>query len=184
MPSGSSTEAEIRARLAARIRAVPDFPEPGVLFRDVTPLLADPAALGDAVKAMAAPFRAGAVDAVAAIESRGFWFGAPAALDLGVPLVTLRKPGKLPLVAHRESFCLEYGEDALELSEGVVARGQRVLVVDDVVATGGTAGAAFRLLRRAGATPAGFAFLIALGNLGGVDRLRPLGVPVHAVLSF
>lgn len=180
MTSGSGAE----ALLAARIRAVPDFPAPGVVFRDITPLLADPTAFAAAVEALAAPFTAEGIEAVAGMESRGFLFGAPVALKLGAPFVALRKPGKLPLVAHSESFALEYGEAALELPAGILPRGQRVLIVDDVLATGGTAEASFRLLRRAGAEPVGFAFLIGLDGLGGASRIAPLGVRVHSVLRF
>ncbi len=169
---------------AARIRAVPDFPAPGVLFRDITPLLADPETFAAAVEALAEPFAAEGVEAVAGMESRGFLFGAPVALKLGAPFVALRKPGKLPLVEHTESFTLEYGDAALELPAGIVRPDQRALIVDDVLATGGTAAASFRLLKRAGAEPIGFSFLIGLDGLGGAEELARLGVPVRTLLQF
>ncbi len=182
--SGSGAEAPLRDLLSEHIREVPDFPEPGVLFRDITPLLANAEAFAHAVEALAAPFASDGIQAVAGIESRGFLFGAPVALRLGAPFVALRKPGKLPVVSHTQDFRLEYGDSALELPGGLVRAGLRVLVVDDVLATGGTAEAGFRLLRRAGAVPVGFGFLLGLDALGGAARLRRLGARLHVVLDF
>ncbi len=184
MTSGSSAEAALAARLKARIRSVPDFPEPGVLFRDITPLLADPGAFGEAVAAMASPFEGSKVHAVTGIESRGFLFGAAVALRLRTGLIPLRKPGRLPAASLSEHYELEYGTASLEVHSDALVPGQRVLIVDDVLATGGTAAAACRLCRRLGAEVAGFSFLLALPALGGVRRLEELGAALHTVLDY
>ena len=170
------------ADLRRFIRDVPDFPKAGILFRDVTPLLADPDALRAAVAAMVAPFRDAGIERVLGIESRGFLFGAPIALALGAGLVIVRKPGKLPWKCVRASYELEYGTDTVEMHVDSVLPGQRVLIVDDLIATGGTAGAAVELARGAQAELVGCAFLIELAALGGRARLE---VPrVHAVLEY
>ena len=135
--------------LTQRIRDIPDFPKPGILFRDSTPLLLDPKALGAAVEAMAAPFRESALDRLLAIESRGFLFGAPMAQALGVGLGLVRKKGKLPYRTHESRYELEYGVDSVEMHVDTVSAGQRVVIVDDLIATGGTAGAAVDLARQA-----------------------------------
>ena len=184
MTSGSSSDAARVARLKARVRAVPDFPEPGVLFRDITPLLGDPVAFADAVTAMTAPFEGSRIAAVAAIESRGFLFGGRVARRLDAGLVPLRKPGKLPAATLAEDYALEYGTATLEVHRDALTAGQRVLVVDDVLATGGTAEAAFRLCGRLGAEVVGFSFLLALPPLGGLARLAGLGPPVRTVLEY
>jgi adenine phosphoribosyltransferase len=172
------TESELRKY----IRDVPDFPKPGILFRDVTPLLADPQALRAAVRAVAAPWRDQRVDAVVGIESRGFLFGAPVALELGAGLVVIRKKGKLPCATVRESYALEYGEDVIEMHADALGPGRRALVVDDLIATGGTAAAAVRLVRQTGAELLGCAFLIELSALAGRKALD--GAPVHAVIRY
>ena len=159
--------------LTRHIRPVPDFPKPGILFRDITPLLADHAALAAAIAAMAEPWRAGTIDAVAAVEARGFLFAAPLALELGVGVIPVRKPGKLPADTIAHEYELEYGRDRLEMHRGVLAAGARVLVVDDVLATGGTAAACMRLVEAAGGTVAGAAFLVEIAPLGGRERLAP-----------
>lgn len=170
------------ADLRRLIRDVPDFPKPGILFRDVTPLLADPAGLRGAVEAMAEPFRDAGVERVLGIESRGFLLGAPVALALGAGLVIVRKPGKLPWRTRSASYALEYGHDTVEMHLDAISPGQRVLVVDDLIATGGTACAAVQLAREAGADLCGCAFLVELTALGGRERLE---VPrVHAVLDY
>ena len=184
MPSESSAEAGLVTRLKARIRSVPDFPEPGVLFRDITPLLADAGAFREATAALASPFAGAKLDAVVAIESRGFLFGAGVARELDAGLVPLRKPGKLPAATFAEAYELEYRAASLEVHTDALAPGRRVLMVDDVLATGGTAAAAFRLCRRLGAEVAGFSFLLTLPSLGGAARLRRLGPPVHTVLDY
>ncbi len=163
------------------VRDVPDFPKPGILFRDITPVLLDPEALGEAVDALAAPLRFLRPTKVAAIESRGFIFGAPVAMALGVGLAIIRKPGKLPADSHRIDYQLEYGSDALEVHIDALGKGERVVIVDDVLATGGTARAAGELVARSGAEVAGYGFLIELTDLRGRDKLEQ---PVHAVLKY
>ena len=159
--------------LASFIRPIPDFPKPGILFRDITPLLADSGAFATAIAAMAGPWRSGGIDAVAAVEARGFLFAGPLALELGVGLIPVRKPGKLPADTIAHEYDLEYGRDRLEMHRGVLAAGARVLVVDDVLATGGTAAACMRLVEAAGGTVAGAAFLVEIAALGGRERLAP-----------
>lgn len=170
------------AHLAARIRAVPDFPQPGVTFRDITPLLADPVAFRDATACMAAPF-ADRVSAVVGIDARGFLLAAPIAQTLARPLVPVRKQGKLPWDTHAHTYELEYGTDTLEVHRDALTADDRVLVVDDVLATGGTAAAAVALTTRCfGATVTAVSVLLEITGLGGRDRLDALGVPVDAVL--
>ena len=159
--------------LTQYIRDIPDFPKPGILFKDITPLLADPDAFRAAIDALAERYRRQPVDAVAAVEARGFLFAAPLALVLHKPLVPLRKPGKLPFHTHSLSYDLEYGSAELHVhTDGVVA-GARVLLVDDLLATGGTMRAGCQLVEKAGGTVAGCAFLVELGFLGGREKLKP-----------
>jgi adenine phosphoribosyltransferase len=168
--------------LKAHIRHVPDFPKPGITFFDITTLLREPAGLRATIDQLAEPYAGAGIDAVVGIESRGFILGAAVAERLGAGFIPIRKPGKLPSATIRETYALEYGEDALELHEDGVTRGQRVLVVDDVLATGGTAAAARRLIDRLGGELHGMAFLIELTFL---DGRRQLGeTPVHAVLQY
>jgi adenine phosphoribosyltransferase len=167
--------------LAKKIRDIPDFPKPGILFRDVTPLLLDPVAFGAAAEAMAAPFRALGVERVLCIESRGFLFGAPIALALGAGLGLVRKQGKLPYDTLQARYELEYGVDTVEMHVDAVGRGQRVLIVDDLIATGGTAAAAVQLARQAEAEVVGCTFLIELSALGGSARVD---ARCHSVLRF
>lgn len=155
------------------IRAVPDFPKPGILFRDITPLLGNPQAFGEAIRQLAEHYRGQKIDVVAAAEARGFIFAAPLALELGVGFVPVRKPGKLPFDTHAFHYELEYGTDTLEIHRDGIAPEQHVLLVDDLLATGGTIEACCRLVEKANATVAGCAFLIELGNLGGAERLAP-----------
>jgi adenine phosphoribosyltransferase len=159
--------------LADYIRDIPDFPKPGILFRDITPLLAAPEALRDAVTQLAAHYRGTGVNVVAAAEARGFIFASPLAIELGVGFVPVRKPGKLPFDTHAFHYELEYGTDALEIHIDGVSPGQSVLLVDDLLATGGTMQACCRLIERAGARVAGCAFVIELLSLGGAARLAP-----------
>jgi adenine phosphoribosyltransferase len=154
------------------IRDVPDFPKPGILFKDITPLLLSPGPFRRAVELMAAPYRGSRVTRVVSIESRGFLLGAPVALALEAGLVPMRKPGKLPAARGRVEYALEYGTDALEMHRDAVGSGDRVLIVDDVLATGGTAEAAAKLVRAHGAQVVGFTFLIELDFLKGRERLR------------
>ncbi len=154
------------------IRDVPDFPKPGIVFKDITPLLLEPASFRRVIELMAAPFRASHVTRVVSIESRGFLLGAPIALTLDAGLVPIRKPGKLPAATGRVEYALEYGTDALEMHQDAVSGRDRVLIVDDVLATGGTAEAAAKLVRTHEAAVVGFTFLIELDFLKGRERLR------------
>jgi adenine phosphoribosyltransferase len=166
----------------AYIQDVPDFPSPGILFRDVTPLLASPEAFEAAVHAMAEPFRQVRPDKILGIEARGFLFGTALARELRVGIVPARKPGKLPRRTERISYGLEYGKDALEVHADAFGKGERVLIVDDVLATGGTAKAAAELAERLGAEVVGISVFIELLALGGRARLG--GRPAHAVLML
>ena len=159
--------------LASHIRPIPDFPKPGILFRDITPLLADADAFAHAIERLAEPWRGERLDALAAVEARGFLFAAPLAITLGVGVIPVRKPGKLPAETIAHEYELEYGRDRLEMHAGVLRPGARVLVVDDVLATGGTAAACMRLVETAGGSVAGAAFLVEITPLGGRERLAP-----------
>ena len=154
------------------IREIPNFPQDGVLYKDITPLLKDPAGLSAAVQAMLAPFADAEVDLVAGIEARGFVFATPIALELGCGFVPVRKPGKLPAATLRRAFALEYGETALEIHTDAIAPGQKVLVVDDVLATGGTLAATCQVLEKLGAVVAGISVLAELSFLSGRDLLH------------
>jgi adenine phosphoribosyltransferase len=169
-------------RLRSLVRDVPDFPKPGIVFRDITPVFGEPAAFYDAIALMAEPFHGVRVDAVLGIESRGFMFGAPLALRLSAAFVPVRKPGKLPREKHRVEYALEYGSDALEMHLDAIAHGAHVLVVDDVIATGGTAAATVALAQKQGAHVVGAAFFLELTFLNGVERLA--GVPVTSLLRY
>jgi adenine phosphoribosyltransferase len=166
--------------LSRFVRDVPDFPKPGILFRDITPLLASPEAFHAAVVAMAAPYRGSSVHRVVGIEARGFMFGAAIARELGLGFVPVRKPGKLPGRTEKIAYGLEYGSDGLEMHADAFAPGETALVVDDVLATGGTAAAAVELVERLGARIAGLTFFIELESLQGRSRLP--GRLAHAVL--
>ncbi|MEW6047330.1 MAG: adenine phosphoribosyltransferase, partial [Bacillota bacterium] len=166
------------------IASVPDFPKPGILFRDITPLLGQPEAFQQALKALEEHVRPWAPDRIAAIESRGFLFGLPLALALGIGFVPIRKPGKLPRETLREGYELEYGASYLEVHVDALRSGERVVVVDDLLATGGTAAAAGRLVTRLGGMVAGFAFLIELEGLRGRQRLEAFGAPVASLIRF
>jgi adenine phosphoribosyltransferase len=168
--------------LKRTIRDVNNFPKPGIVFKDVTPVLLDPALFGQAVTLMADPYRDARISRVVSIESRGFLFGAPIALELGAGLVPIRKPGKLPAATQRVEYALEYGTDALEMHHDAVQASDRVLIVDDVLATGGTADAAAQLVGGTGASVAGFSFLIELDFLKGRQRLQ--GRRVEALLHY
>jgi adenine phosphoribosyltransferase len=170
-------------RLKAHIRDVPDFPQAGVLFKDITPLLADATMFGDCVRALAAPWRGAAVDAVCGIEARGFIFGAALARALDVGFVPLRKAGKLPATTVGVDFQLEYASTRLEVHADAMPPGARALVVDDVLATGGTLAAACALLERLGARVAGGAVVIELEFLHGRSQWRA-DAPLHALLRY
>jgi adenine phosphoribosyltransferase len=168
------------AHLRQFIRDVPDFPSPGILFRDITPLLASPQAFQMAIAAMADPFRAARPDKVLGIEARGFMFGAALARELETGFVPIRKPGKLPGPTFRASYGLEYGTDTLEIHCDACVSGERVVIADDVLATGGTAEAASRLAEQLGTKIVGLSFFIELAALGGRARVAPR--PVSSVL--
>ena len=175
--------AEPRMDLTKFIQDVPNFPRPGILFRDVTPLLADARAFAHAIEAMTSALSPSGIDLVAGIEARGFIFGAAVAHRLGRGFVPLRKPGKLPGLTVGIDYTLEYGSDRLEARDGTMWPGARVLVVDDVLATGGTMAAAIELVRRAEALPVAATVLIELPGLNGRFRL-PTGFPLERVLAF
>jgi adenine phosphoribosyltransferase len=162
--------------LRRRIRDVPDFPKEGILFRDITPLLADVEAFRTAIQLMAEALDGESVHAVVGIESRGFMFGAALADKLGVGFVPVRKPGKLPAATYRAEYDLEYGSDAIEIHQDALSPGDRVVVVDDLIATGGTAQATADLVRQCGAEVAAFVFLIHLVALEGIEKLAPTRV--------
>jgi adenine phosphoribosyltransferase len=166
----------------ARIRDVPDFPKKGIVFKDITPVLADPALFRQVIDALVARWKGERIAKVIGIESRGFIFAAPLAYALGAGFCIVRKPGKLPWEVIREAYALEYGEASLELHIDAVGPGERVLVVDDVLATGGTAEAVGRLVARQGAELVAYSFLVELSFLNGARRLGP--GKVHSLLKF
>jgi adenine phosphoribosyltransferase len=170
--------------LASLVRAIPDFPRKGIVFRDVTTLFGHPDGLRRTVDALATPYEGKGFDLVAGIDARGFIPGGALALRLGTGFVPIRKRGKLPAEVFREEYALEYGSDEMEIHVDAVPAGARVLLVDDLIATGGTALAGVRLIERAGGTVPAAAFAIDLPDLGGADRLRRTGVDVHAVMAF
>ncbi len=169
-------------RLRARIRDIPDFPRPGVVYRDITPLVRDPAALRLAVHELVHPFFGDALTAVVGMEARGFIFGCLAAWELGIGFVPLRKPGKLPYDVHSISYDLEYGSERLEVHVDALQPGERVLVVDDVLATGGTAAASCELIERLGADVVACAFVVELDFLSGRHKLGERRV--HSLLHY
>ena len=171
-----------RALLESRIRDVPDFPKPGIVFKDVTPLLADPAAFAHAIEVMSEAFCDEGIDKVVGIEARGFILAAPVALACGAGFVPARKAGKLPAARRGVSYELEYGSETIELHEDAFSPGDRVLIVDDVLATGGTAQAAASLVKKIGGDLHGLAFLIELSFLDGKSKLA--GEQVFSVLQY
>ncbi len=169
-------------RLKARIRAIPDFPRPGILFRDITPLVRDPASLRLAVHQLLHPFLGQEITAVAGMEARGFIFGSLVAWELGAGFIPLRKPGKLPYDVQNVRYDLEYGSAALEVHTDALRPGDRVLLVDDLLATGGTARASCELVESLGADIVGCAFVIELDGLAGREKLHPYRV--HSLLHY
>ncbi len=169
-------------QLTALIRDIPDFPEPGVVFKDITPVLADGPALNTLLDALTEPYLDSGITKVAGIEARGFTLATPIADRLGAGFIPVRKPGKLPYQTVREDYELEYGTDSLEIHTDAAHAGERILLVDDVIATGGTAAAAIRLLRGIGAEVVGFTVFIELAFLNGAQMLD--GVPIHALVIY
>ena len=174
----------LRQRLETAIRAVPDFPKPGILFRDITPVLEDPILCRAITEGFRERLQGIPVDAIAGIESRGFLFGMPLALALGVPFLTVRKKGKLPWRTVSYKYDLEYGSAEVEMHVDSVKPGMRVMVHDDLLATGGTAAAAAELIQKQGGTVAAFSFLIELSFLNGMDRLKPYGADVVRLVTY
>jgi len=170
--------------LRSVIRSIPDYPKPGIMFRDVTTLLADARGFRRAIDELVQPLAGAKIDKVAGIEARGFILGGAIAHQLSVGFVPIRKKGKLPFKTMAERYELEYGVDEVEIHVDAVAPGERVLLVDDLIATGGTAGAAIRLLERAGADVVLCSFVVDLPDLGGADKLRAMGKKVVALVAF
>ncbi len=186
MNTTSGEEIPNLERVASLIRTIPDFPSPGILFRDLTPVLTDPSAFDAVLSAFERICATEQPEAIVAIEARGFLFGAPLAARLGVPLVPVRKAGKLPFQVRKVSYALEYGTAELEVHTDALAHGTRALVVDDVLATGGTAVATAELVRSLGGTVSGFAFVVELPGLGGAARLEDAGESglVHSLVRY
>ncbi|HEY1929528.1 MAG TPA: adenine phosphoribosyltransferase [Caulobacteraceae bacterium] len=170
--------------LKAAIRTIPDYPKPGIMFRDITTLLADARAFRRAVDELLQPMAGMKLDKVAGIEARGFILGGAVAHQLGAGFIPLRKKGKLPHKTRSVEYALEYGTDAMEMHMDAIVEGERVFLVDDLIATGGTAMAALDLLRSAGGEVCAAGFVIDLPELGGAQKLRDAGVPVTALMSF
>lgn len=170
--------------LKSTVRTIPDYPKSGIMFRDVTTLMNDPRAFRRAVDELVQPYAGMKIDKVAGIEARGFILGGAAAHQLSAGFIPLRKKGKLPHRTIAESYELEYGVDEMEMHEDAVSQGERVLLVDDLIATGGTAEAAVKLLRRAGASVEAAVFLVDLPELGGADRIKAMEVEVKALMAF
>ncbi len=170
--------------IKAAIRTIPDYPKPGILFRDITTLLGDATAFRDTIDRLVEPWKGAGIDKVAGMEARGFILGGAVAHQLGAGFVPIRKKGKLPHTVVSIAYSLEYGLDEMEVHEDAVRPGERVLLVDDLIATGGTAEGAVKLLKRIGADVAAACFVIDLPNLGGAKRIEDLGVPVRSLVAF
>lgn len=171
-------------QLQALVRTIPDFPKPGILFRDVTTLIGNGPGFAACVAKLAGQAAAAGAQAIAGMEARGFIFGAAVAAQLTLPFVPVRKPGKLPVPVLAIDYALEYGTDTLEVDPGAISPGQRVIIIDDLIATGGTALAAAQLLRRAGGAVDHALFVVDLPDLGGAERLRGAGLTVAALMEF
>jgi adenine phosphoribosyltransferase len=172
----------VASRIRAAIRDIPDFPKPGIIFKDITPILGDPALFAEVVAGLAERYQPMRIDKIAAMESRGFIFGAPLAEKIGAGFVPLRKFGKLPHTTVAETFNLEYGTETLEVHTDAIEPGERVLIIDDLLATGGTAEAAVRLVTRIGGEVVEIAFVVELAFLKGRGRLA--GIPVYSMVVF
>lgn len=170
--------------LKSAIRSIPDYPKPGIMFRDITTLLGDARAFRRAVDQLVHPWAGSKVDKVAGIEARGFILGGAVAHQVSAGFVPIRKKGKLPHTTVRIAYSLEYGVDEMEMHEDAVKKGERVILVDDLIATGGTAEGAVKLLRQMGADVVAACFVIDLPELGGADKLRKMDVPVRTLMAF
>lgn len=175
---------EQHAYIKACIKAIPDYPKPGILFRDVTSLIENPAAFHQSIQLLAEPFKNKGYTKVVGTEARGFLFGAPVALALGLGFVPVRKPGKLPRATLAQSYELEYGEDTLEIHQDALSTGDKVLLIDDLLATGGTIEATAKLVRALGADVEDAAFVVALPDLGGIERLQSVGLKSYYLCEF
>jgi adenine phosphoribosyltransferase len=170
--------------LKSLVRTIPDYPKPGIMFRDITTLLKDASGFKSCVEQLVEPYRTAGVEAVVAIEARGFILGGAVADRLGTGFVPLRKRGKLPAAAIGQEYELEYGTDIIEVHQDAIREGERILLVDDLIATGGTAEAGVKLVRRVGGVVVGAAFIIDLPELGGAAKLEAQGVPCHTLIAF
>ncbi len=175
---------ELEHDLKAAIRSIPDYPKPGIVFRDITTLLGDARAFRRAVDELVQPWAGSKIDKVAGIEARGFILGGAVAHQLSAGFIPIRKKGKLPHKRVSIAYSLEYGLDEMEMHEDAVAKGDRVILVDDLIATGGTAEGAVKLLRQMGGQVVAACFVIDLPDLGGAEKIRQLGVPVRTLISF
>ena len=175
---------KVELDLKALVRTIPDYPMKGIMFRDVTTLLKDAAGFRACIERLAEPFHAAGIEAVVGIEARGFILGGAVADRLGTGFVPLRKKGKLPAKTVGQDYTLEYGVDVIEIHDDAIRQGERILIVDDLIATGGTAEAAVKLIRRVGGVAVGAAFVIDLPELGGAAKLEALDVPCHALIAF
>src|SRR5215218_7374890 len=178
------TDPQFEHDLKASIRTIPDYPKPGILYRDITTLLGNARAFRRSVDELVQPWAGGKIDKVAGIEARGFIIGGAVAHQVSAGFVPIRKKGKLPHQTVRMAYALEYGVDEMEIHEDAVVKGERVIVVDDLIATGGTAEGAVKLLRQIGAEVLAACFIIDLPELGGAEKLRKLGVPVRTLVAF
>ncbi|RUO59507.1 adenine phosphoribosyltransferase [Pseudidiomarina insulisalsae] len=174
----------MRERIRSVIRAVPDYPKPGIVFRDITPLLADGDAFAEAINSFVERYRNAGLTKIVGIEARGFIFGTALAYALGIGFVPLRKPGKLPAKTLQQRYSLEYGEDALEIHTDALGAHDHVLIIDDLLATGGTVLAAVDLVKQTGASLQECAFVISLDQLPGVDRLQQAAIPYYTLCRF
>jgi adenine phosphoribosyltransferase len=182
--AGPSMDIQFEHDLKAAIRTIPDYPKPGIMFRDITTLLANARAFRRAVDELVQPWAGGKIDKVAGIEARGFILGGAVAHQVSAGFVPIRKKGKLPHQTVRMAYTLEYGTDEMEIHVDAIGKGERVVLVDDLIATGGTAEGAVKLLRQIGAEVLAACFIIDLPELGGADKLRKLGVPVRTLVAF